>query len=424
MVVTAHDGGWEVAADLLAAGVQVAAVADERPGAEPPGAAEVAASGAEVLTGYTIGAARGRKRVRAAVLVPVSGSGFEAPGALRSRRRQHRAAALGGARLDGRSRQPLRRGARRDAGGGPAGGGVPGGAGRRPARPVEAEEEHGRRSGADAAAHALGAETPEAIAAHALGADTATAGNAPGDHPQPVAAAHAQGAGTAEAGQSPEAGAARPLAADPAEARALGADPAEAEAAPPGETPSRSSALVSAPACGGGKRFVCLCEDVTDADVDTSLAEGYDHLELLKRYTTIGMGPCQGRMCNLHGIRLCAAGTGRSVQETGRTTARPPVTPLSLGTLAGQKMEPVQVSAMHDWHLARGARMMTAGTWLRPERYGDPVEEVAAVRNSVGLIDVSPLGKLRLTGPGVPDLLEPALREHLARPAAGGCATA
>ena len=177
-------------------------------------------------------------------------------------------------------------------------------------------------------------------------------------------------------------------------------DHPQGSATPPGETASRSSALVSAPNCGGGKRFVCLCEDVTDTDVDTSLAEGYDHLELLKRYTTIGMGPCQGRMCNLHGIRLCAAGTGRSVQETGRTTARPPVTPLSLGTLAGQKMEPVQVSAMHDWHLARGARMMTAGTWLRPERYGDPAEEVAAVRGAVGLIDVSPLGKLRLTGPG------------------------
>ena len=194
--------------------------------------------------------------------------------------------------------------------------------------------------------------------------------------------------------------------ADIAEAgQALEDSPQAPAGDPPGEA-SRSSALVSAPACGGGKRFVCLCEDVTDVDVETSLAEGYDHLELLKRYTTIGMGPCQGRMCNLHGIRLCAGGTGRSVQETGRTTARPPATPVSLGALAGQKMEPVQLSAMHDWHVARGARMMTAGTWLRPERYGPPSEEVAAVRNAVGLIDVSPLGKLRLTGPGVPDLLE------------------
>ena len=366
VVVTAHDGGWEVAADLLAAGVEVAAVADERTGAEPPGTAEVAASAAEVLTGYTIGAARGRKRVRAAVLVPVSGSGSrrrvrcDLVAVSTGRQPSAELAWMAGAG----SRYDEERAEMRVVD-------LPEGvflAGRAAGLegPPEAEEEHGRRAGAAAAAHARGAGTPEAgqapeAAAHPLATDPATAGNAPGDHPQ-------------------------------------GAAP------PPGAEASRSSAL--APACGGGKRFVCLCEDVTDTDVDTSLAEGYDHLELLKRYTTIGMGPCQGRMCNLHGIRLCAAGTGRSVQETGRTTARPPVTPLSLGTLAGQKMEPVQVSAMHDWHLARGARMMTAGTWLRPERYGDPAEEVAAVRNSVGLIDVSPLGKLRLTGPGVPDLLE------------------
>ena len=339
VVVTAHDGGWEVAADLLAAGVEVAAVADERTGAEPAGAAEAAASGTEVLTGYTIGAARGRGRVRTAVLLPVSGSGS------RRRVRCDLVAVSTGRQPSAELAWMAGAGSRYDEEHAemrvadlPEGvflaGRVAGLHG-----PVEAEDEHGRRAGAAAAAHARG------------------------DHPQ--------GAAT-----------------------------------PPGEDASRSSALVSAPPCGGGKRFVCLCEDVTDADVDTSLAEGYDHLELLKRYTTIGMGPCQGRMCNLHGIRLCAGGTGLSVQETGRTTARPPVTPLSLGTLAGQKMEPVQVSAMHDWHLARGARMMTAGTWLRPERYGDPAEEVAAVRNSVGLIDVSPLGKLRLTGPGVPDLLE------------------
>ena len=367
VVVTAGDGGWEVAADLLAAGVEVAAVADERPGVEPPGAAEVAASGAEVLTGYTIGAARGRKRVRQAVLVPVSGTGS------RRRVRCDLVAVSTGRQPSAELAWMAGAGSRYDDEHAemrvvdlPEGvflaGRVSGLEG-----PFEAEEAHGRRAGAAAAAHARGAATTEA--------------------PEPAETSHARDDDPAEAGQAPE------------------GDP-QAAAAPPGEEESRSSALVSAPACGGGKRFVCLCEDVTDTDVDTSLAEGYDHLELLKRYTTIGMGPCQGRMCNLHGIRLCAAGTGRSVQETGRTTARPPVTPLSLGALAGQKMEPVQVSAMHDWHLAHGARMMTAGTWLRPERYGDPAEEVAAVRNAVGLIDVSPLGKLRLTGPGVPDLLE------------------
>jgi sarcosine oxidase subunit alpha len=69
-------------------------------------------------------------------------------------------------------------------------------------------------------------------------------------------------------------------------------------------------------------------------------------------------------------------------------------------------MEPVQVTPIHGWHLDHGATMMAAGLWLRPEHYGDPAAEVRAVRERVGLIDVSTLGKLELTGPGVPDLLE------------------
>ncbi|MCP4424356.1 MAG: aminomethyl transferase family protein, partial [Chloroflexi bacterium] len=63
-------------------------------------------------------------------------------------------------------------------------------------------------------------------------------------------------------------------------------------------------------------------------------------------------------------------------------------------------------TAVHDWHVEQGAKMMVAGLWLRPEHYGDPVAEVKAVREQVGLIDVSTLGKIKLTGPGVPALLD------------------
>ena len=105
-------------------------------------------------------------------------------------------------------------------------------------------------------------------------------------------------------------------------------------------------------------------------------------------------------------IHLCARANGWGVQETGKTTARPPLARVTLGALTGQNMEPVQMTPVHDWHLEHGASMMVAGLWLRPERYGDPVAEVRAVRERVGLIDVTTLGKLELTGPGVPDLLE------------------
>ena len=168
--------------------------------------------------------------------------------------------------------------------------------------------------------------------------------------------------------------------------------------------PVRTSAhvLVS----GKKKRFVCFCEDVTDEDLKTAVAEGYDSMELLKRYSTISMGPCQGKMCSMNTLHLCARANGWPVQETGRTTSRPPIGSVTLGALAGQQMEPVQVTPVHAWHLDRGAKMLVAGRWLRPEQYGDPAAEVKAVRERVGLIDVSPLGKLKLTGPGVPTLLE------------------
>jgi sarcosine oxidase subunit alpha len=156
----------------------------------------------------------------------------------------------------------------------------------------------------------------------------------------------------------------------------------------------------------GKKDFVCLCEDVTQADLVNSIQEGYDSLELLKRYSTVSMGPCQGKMCNMNAIRLAAYYNDQTVAETGVTTSRPPVRPVSLGALAGRHMEPVRVTPMHAWHLAHGAKMMNAGLWKRPEHYGNPLAEARAVRQAVGLIDVTTLGKLHLSGPDVPELLE------------------
>jgi sarcosine oxidase subunit alpha len=111
-------------------------------------------------------------------------------------------------------------------------------------------------------------------------------------------------------------------------------------------------------------------------------------------------------MCSLNTIHLCARANDWTIEETGTTTARPPMKPVSLGVLAGQNMEPVQISPVHDWHLEHGAKMMIAGLWLRPEHYGDLMAEVRAVRERAGLIDISTLGKLKLTGPGVPALLD------------------
>ncbi|MDX1600539.1 MAG: 2Fe-2S iron-sulfur cluster-binding protein, partial [Anaerolineales bacterium] len=154
------------------------------------------------------------------------------------------------------------------------------------------------------------------------------------------------------------------------------------------------------------KRFVCFCEDVTRADLRLTIHEGYDSAELLKRYSTVSMGPCQGRMCNYAALHIGAHDNNRSVTETATTTARPPVRPVRLATLAGRPMDPVRLTPMDEWHRDQGAKMMVAGAWMRPEHYGDPLSEVKAVRERVGLIDVSTLGKFHLHGPDVPELLE------------------
>jgi sarcosine oxidase subunit alpha len=155
------------------------------------------------------------------------------------------------------------------------------------------------------------------------------------------------------------------------------------------------------------KCFVCFCEDVTPKDIAQSIAEGFDHIETLKRYATVGMGPCQGKMCGQSATEVCALMTGRTITTVGTTTSRPPVVPVELAVLAAERRHhPIRRTPMHHWHQAHGARWTDAGQWKRPESYGDTVAEVRAVRNGVGLIDVSTLGKIDVIGPDAVTLLE------------------
>ncbi len=171
--------------------------------------------------------------------------------------------------------------------------------------------------------------------------------------------------------------------------------------------PQHERAIYAAyPLRPGQHDVVCWCEDVTSQDIRHSIAEGYDSIELIKRYSTISMGPCQGKMCGINALRLVAQMTGQSVESTGTTTSRPPVEPVSMDTLAGRVMEPVRVTPLHAWHVSHHAHMINAGLWKRPEHYGDPLAEARAVRERAGIIDVSTLGKLQITGPDVARLLE------------------
>jgi sarcosine oxidase subunit alpha len=158
---------------------------------------------------------------------------------------------------------------------------------------------------------------------------------------------------------------------------------------------------------GRGKCFVCVCEDVTTKDVKRAIAEGFDSIELAKRYTTVTMGPCQGKLCQLPSVRLYAQECNVYETDIGSTTARPPWAPVELGLLAGRHFEPTRRTSLHFRHEETGARMMWAGPWRRPYAYSDyPEREVRAVHDSLGVIDVSTLGKLLVEGPEAAALLE------------------
>ena len=151
--------------------------------------------------------------------------------------------------------------------------------------------------------------------------------------------------------------------------------------------------------------FVDFSEDVSAKDLRAAVAEGFRGAELAKRFTTATMGPLQGKLETVNTVAVVAAATGATIAETGTTTWRPPYVPVTLGALAGRAFEPVRYSPMQPWHEAHGAVPLVAGAWIRPDRYGDAAAEAANVREHVGIIDVTPIGKLDLRGPDVPALL-------------------
>ncbi|OLP20380.1 aminomethyltransferase [Leptolyngbya sp. 'hensonii'] len=177
------------------------------------------------------------------------------------------------------------------------------------------------------------------------------------------------------------------------------------------EAPSHPWPIVPHPA---GKNFVDFDEDLQLKDFEHAIQEGFDNIELLKRYTTVGMGPSQGKHSNMMALRILARVTGKTPGEVGTTTARPFFHPVPLSHLAGRSFTPERRTALHDRHTALGAQFMPAGIWQRPEYYrrsGTSREdcirqEVAAVRMGVGLIDVGTLGKLELWGPDGAEFLE------------------
>jgi len=166
-----------------------------------------------------------------------------------------------------------------------------------------------------------------------------------------------------------------------------------------------------------GKAFVDFQNDVTVKDLALAHQEGYQSVEHLKRYTTLGMGTDQGKTSNINALAIMAGLRGIGIPEAGTTTFRPPFSGVAIGALAGRStghhFRPQRLSPLHDWHLANGGEMIEAGPWMRAWWYrwaGNSVtkayiEEMRLVRQSVGIADVSTLGKIDVQGPDAAEFL-------------------
>ena len=163
--------------------------------------------------------------------------------------------------------------------------------------------------------------------------------------------------------------------------------------------------------------FIDPQHDVTTADIRQAKQEGFVSVEHMKRYTTLGMATDQGRNGNVLGIAAMADARGISIPEVGITTFRPPFTPISIGVLAGRSTghhwQPVRRTPMDSLHRAQGAPMTDAGLWHRAWYYPEKdetineayIRETARTRQTVGMVDVSTLGKIAVQGPDATEFI-------------------
>jgi sarcosine oxidase subunit alpha len=173
-----------------------------------------------------------------------------------------------------------------------------------------------------------------------------------------------------------------------------------------------------APNRSKAKFFVDFQNDTSAADIAQAAREGFDSVEHMKRYTLTGFGTDQGKIGNINGLAILAQITGRTIQETGTTTFRPPYTPVTFGTLAGRavgdQLDPIRVTAIQDSHVNQGAVFEDVGQWKRPwyfpvgseDMHAAVKRECRAVRTSVGLLDASTLGKIDVSGPDAAEFLD------------------
>ena len=170
---------------------------------------------------------------------------------------------------------------------------------------------------------------------------------------------------------------------------------------------------------GKGRKWIDFQNDVHVKDIELAARENFRSVEHMKRYTTQGMAPDQGKSSNVVALAVLADVTGRGIPETGTTTFRPPFVPVPIAAMgaggAGMGFAPQRYATSHDASVAAGAPMIEAGLWYRPSYFPNEGEknwrqscdrEVNMVREAVGVVDVSTLGKIDIQGPDAAALLD------------------
>ena len=198
---------------------------------------------------------------------------------------------------------------------------------------------------------------------------------------------------------------------------ALGKKAAKSDLPDAEDTPYRMSPLW---AVGGtGRAWLDFQNDVTVKDVKQAAKENFRSVEHMKRYTTQGMATDQGKNSNVNALAILADVTGRGIPETGTTTFRPPYSPVPIAAMGagaqGKGFAPERLTTSHHGTVKRKAPMIEAGMWYRPSYFPVPGEshwrqscdrEVNMVRDTVGVCDVSTLGKIDVQGPDAAAFLD------------------
>jgi sarcosine oxidase subunit alpha len=359
VVLTTNDSAYAAALDLLAAGVDIAAIADLRPSGSPPWTERCSDRGIEVLAGHAVAGVTGEDRVSAVTLRGLEG------GAFTGRARDIDADLLL----------------------------VSGGW-----NPVGAlYSQAGGRLGYDAE---LGAFRPVGGCRQAL----EVAGS--------VAGTYALAGCLAE-------GAAAGRRAVEAAGLTAGTGPDVPRAEQPSVTPAVSTWLLPPPTGEDySTHLVDLQRDVTVADIQRATGTGMRSVEHVKRYTTAGTAHDQGKTSGTLTSGIVAELLGVEVGDLGTTTFRPPYAPVSFAALAGRNRgmlyDPVRVTALHPWHEANGALFENVGQWKRPWYYprdgedmpATVLRECRAAREGVAMMDASTLGKIDVQGPDAAVLLD------------------